>query len=196
MNCLQRICHLGSPRDGSHPCDRQNSAKSPTMVDIHRVHLGANGTGHTHATGKTVQSSYNGAYDSQHSCYGYSIFETAPRPDTPHGQCHDPFLSRCEQGSHSLGGMWAMTSPRLALHNGLMQDLPSIKEVPDNLLPDMTRWRTEESLGCMTTWSQDRSSPGHLLSGSVRTAVSHLRGNVSTPVPGSKSRTRVQHVST
>ena len=57
--------------------------------------------------------------------------------------------------------LWAMTSPRLALHNGLMQDLPSIKEVPDNLLPDMTRWRTEESLGCMATWSQDRSSPGH-----------------------------------
>ena len=24
------------------------------------------------------------------------------------------------------------------------------------LLPDMTRWRTEESLGCMTTRSQDR----------------------------------------
>ena len=24
----------------------------------------------------------------------------------------------------------------------------------------MTRWLTEESLGCMTTWSQDRSSPG------------------------------------
>ena len=54
-----------------------------------------------------------------------------------------------------------MTSPRLALHNGLVQDLLSIKEVPDNLLPDMTRWLIEESLGCMTTWSQDRSSPGH-----------------------------------
>ena len=49
-----------------------------------------------------------------------------------------------------------MTSPRLALHNGLMQDLLSIKEVPDNRLPDMTRWLIEESLGCMTTWSQDR----------------------------------------
>ena len=56
--------------------------------------------------------------------------------------------------------LWAMTSPRLALHNGLMQDLLSIKEVPDNRLPDMTRWLIEESLGCMTTWSQDRSSPG------------------------------------
>ena len=155
------------PRDGSHPCDRQNSAKIPTMV---------------HMIPTFVLRSFH--------------LETAPRPDTPHGQRHDPFLSRCEQASHSLGGMWAMTSPRLALHNGLMQDLLSIKEVPDNLLPDMTRWRTEESLGCMTTWSQDRSSPGHLLSGSVRTAVSHLRGNVSTPVPGSKSRTRVQHVST
>ena len=166
------------------------------MVDTQQVHLGAHGTGHTHATGKTVQKFLQWCISFQPSCYGHFHLETAPRPDTPHGQRHDPFLSRCEQASHSLGGMWAMTSPRLALHNGLMQDLPSIKEVPDNLLPDMTRWRTEESLGCMTTWSQDRSSPGHLLSGSVRTAVSHLRGNVSTPVPGSKSRTRVQHVST
>ena len=121
-------------------------------------------------------------------------FETSSRTDCDEAADKVSVGPSLEVGLES--SLWAMTSPRLALHNGLMQDLPSIKEVPDNLLPDMTRWRTEESLGCMTTWSQDRSSPGHLLSGSVRTAVSHLRGNVSTPVPGSKSRTRVQHVST
>ena len=131
-----------------------------------------------------------------------SNFETAPRPDTPHGQRHDPFLSRCEQASHSLGGMWAMTItppltlPRLACMMVSCLCCCPQKGSKSKWFPDMTRWRTEESLGCMTTWSQDRSSPGHLLSGSVRTAVSHLRGNVSTPVPGSKSRTRVQHVST
>merc|ERR1711911_548925 len=71
------------------------------------------------------------------------------------------FLLERESQAFKQSGMWAMTSPRLALHNGLVQDLLSIKEVPDNLLPDMTRWLIEESLGCMTTWSQDRSSPGH-----------------------------------
>ena len=56
-----------------------------------------------------------------------------------------------------MGNDLTQTSTACWLNAGLL----SIKEVPDNLLPDMTRWRTEESLGCMATWSQDRSSPGH-----------------------------------
>ena len=101
-------------------------------------------------------------------------FETSSRTDCDEAADKVSVGPSLEVGLES--SLWAMTSPRLALHNGLMQDLPSIKEVPNRWLPDMTRWRTEESLGCMTTWSQDRSSPGHLLSGSVRTAVSRLRG--------------------
>ena len=56
-----------------------------------------------------------------------------------------------------MGNDLTQTSTACWLNAGLL----SIKEVPDNLLPDMTRWHTEESLGCMTTWSQDRSSPGY-----------------------------------
>ena len=37
-----------------------------------------------------------------------------------------------------------------------MQAPLSIREVPNHWLPDMTWWRTEESFGCMATWSQDR----------------------------------------
>ena len=55
------------PRDWSHPWNMQNRAKIPTMV---------------HMIPTFVLRSFH--------------LETAPRPDTPHGQRHDPFLSRCE----------------------------------------------------------------------------------------------------
>ena len=151
------------------------------MVD---THLGAHGTGHTHATRKTVSSPTMVHMIPNLHATVISNFETAPRPDTPHGQRHDPFLSRCEQASHSLGGMWAMTItppltlPRLACMMVSCLCCCPQKGSKSKWFPDMTRWRTEESLGCMTTWSQDRSSPGHLLSGSVRTAVSRLSWSV------------------
>ena len=88
------------PRDGSHPCYGKTVPR-PTMVNIQRVHLGAHGTGHTHATCKTVTSSYNGAYDTQPSCYGYPIFETAPRPDTPFHPLHGVDKHRQRPGSEA-----------------------------------------------------------------------------------------------
>ena len=48
------------------------------------------------ASTRLTKRSDNGAYAPQPSCFGQSIFETAPRPDTPHGQRYDPFLSWCE----------------------------------------------------------------------------------------------------
>ena len=64
-------------------------------------------------------------------------FETSSRTDCDEAADKVSVGPSLEVGLES--SLWAMTSPRLALHNGLMQDLPSIKEVTDNLLPDMTR---------------------------------------------------------
>ena len=59
--------------------------------------------------------------------------------------------------------------------------------MPTQWLPDMTRWRTEESLGCMTTWSQDRF---HL----VTFPSGKSEGGLKPPLPGPKSRNpRMQH---
>ena len=54
-------------------------------------------------------------------------------------------------------------------------------------LPDMTRWSTEESTRCISTWSQDRFHHGTFPSGRVREALTHQS---TSALPGPKSRTR------
>ena len=56
-------------------------------------------------------------------------FETSSRTDCDEAADKVSVGPSLEVGLES--SLWAMTSPRLALHNGLMQDLPSIKEVPE-----------------------------------------------------------------
>ena len=54
-------------------------------------------------------------------------------------------------------------------------------------LPDMTRWSTEESNRCISTWSQVRFYLVTFPSGRVREALTHQS---TSALPGPKSRTR------